>query len=336
MQGGATGGSTRLSTTRIVVTATLKLILGTASLLLLASIVIFALVRLSPGDPVEMEFGESGADAYLSAEEQELFRAQRREELGLDGPVVMQYALWVSRVIQLDLGVSYRTGQPVSAEIASRLPASVALGVCGFAIALALAIGLGALSAARSDGALDHGIRMSTLIIATVPTFLTGSMALRWASGEFGYVLAGPATVEKIWLPALIMGLSSAATMSRLIRSSLIAERNKPYAVAAAARGASPTMVLARHVARPAITPVLTLAGLALASLVAGSVITETVFSWPGVSAYAVGAIADQDYAVVQAYVLLVVAVVIVVNRSVDALQHVLDPRVAQRSETPA
>ncbi|MGW6033643.1 ABC transporter permease [Gordonia terrae] len=310
-----------------------RFLTGTVGLLLVASVLIFALVRSAPGDPVEIEFGTTGADAYLTPEQQADAREQRRAELGLDGPIPIQYLLWLERVVRFDLGVSYRTGQPVSEEILSRLPASVALGATGFAVAMLLAIAMGLLGARRPGSASDHVIRLGTLAVATVPTFLSGTILLRWAAGQFDYPLAGPATMAKLWLPALVIGLSSMATMSRLLRASLIAERSTPYATAAVARGAGPGTVLIRHVGRPALTPVLTLAGLAFAGLVAGSVITETVFSWPGVSAYAVGAIADQDYAVVQAYVLLVVAVVVTVNRAVDAVQSVLDPRVDQRVE---
>ncbi|MFE0749928.1 ABC transporter permease [Gordonia sp. NPDC058843] len=318
------------------IAAAARFLVGTFGLLLVASVLIFTLVRSAPGDPIEIEFGSTGADAYLTPEQQAQARELRRDELGLDGPVVFQYLRWLERVVQLDLGISYRTGQPVTEEILSRLPASIALGAAGFAVAMLLAIAMGLLGARRPGDASDHAIRLGTLAMATVPTFLSGTILLRWAAGQFDYPLAGAATVAKVWLPALVIGLSSMATMSRLLRASLIAERSRPYAAAAAARGAGPSTVLLRHVGRPALTPVLTLAGLAFAGLIAGSVITETVFSWPGVSAYAVGAIADQDYAVVQAYVLLVVAVVVIVNRAVDAVQNVLDPRVAQRAEVPA
>ncbi|MEZ5090135.1 MAG: ABC transporter permease [Micropruina sp.] len=313
-----------------------RFVVGTVALLLVASVLIFALVRSSPGDPVEIEFGQTGADAYLTPAEQQRVREQRRAELGLDGPLTVQYLRWLERVVRLDLGVSYRTGQPVVEELVSRLPASAVLGVAGFALALGLAVGFALLGAHRPGSPTDHGVRLLVLVAAAVPTFLSGSILLRWAAQQFGYPLAGAASPGKVWLPALVMGLSSAATMSRLLRASLIAERGKPYATAALARGAGPGRVLLRHVARPAVTPILTLAGLSLANLVAGSVITETVFSWPGVSAYAVGAIADQDYAVVQAYLLLVVVVVVVVNRSVDVLQRGLDPRVRQRTEAVA
>lgn len=310
-----------------------RFIAGTLGLLLIASILVFGLIRSAPGDPVETEFGITGADAFLTAEQQQEARELRRIELGLDGPLPVQYVRWLRNVIALDLGLSYRTGQPVAEELLTRLPASLGLGLAGFAVALVLAVGLAFLGARWQGSAVDHSTRVLTLVAAAVPTFLSGVLLLRFAAQHFDYPLAGPATLSKVWLPALVMGVSSVATMSRLLRASLIAEGAKPYAAAAAARGAGPARVLVRHVARPAATPVLTLVGLTFANLVAGSIITETIFAWPGVNAYAIGAIGDEDYAVVQAYVLLVVAVVVVVNRGVDALQTVLDPRVQQRVE---
>lgn len=316
--------------------ATVRFVLSTTALLLLASVLVFALVRSAPGDPVEVEFGESGVDALLTETEQAAARDARREELGLDGTLVEQYLRWLDRVVHLDLGVSYRTDRPVVVELGERLSASAVLGLAGFGVAVALAVSFALVGARRPGSPGDHATRVAALVLAAVPTFLSGSLLLRLAAEGLDYPLAGPASLEKLWLPALVMGASSTATMSRVLRASLVAERGRPYATAAAARGAGPGRVLLRHVARPATAPVMTLAGLALASLVAASVITETIFAWPGVSAYAVGAIAAQDYAVVQAYVLLVVLVVVVVNRGVDAVQSVMDPRVRLRAEVAA
>lgn len=307
-----------------------------AGLLLVASVLVFALVRAAPGDAVDVEFGESGASALLSPAEEAAARARRARELGLDRGVLEQYLRWLGRVARLDLGTSFRTGRPVADELVERVPASAALGGAGFVVALAGAWLVALLSARRPGGLLDHALRLVSLAATAVPTFLLGSLTLRYAAEWAGYPIAGDASGRRLWLPALVLGVGAMPVVARLLRASLISEYGRPYAVAARARGASPARVTLRHVLRPAFTPLLTLAGLTLASLVAASVITEVIFSWPGVSEYAVAAISAKDYPVVQAYLLLVVVVVVIVNRAVDVVQHLLDPRVGHAAEVAA
>lgn len=303
-------------------------------LLLAASVLIFAVVRASPADPAESQLGT--ATAGLSVEEIAAAEQRLRAEFGLDRPLPEQYGRWVASMAAGDWGTSYRTGQPVRQEIVQRLPASLALGTAAFAIAMLLGVGGALLASRRPGGVADHLTRMGTLGAAAIPTFLSGILLLRLFADTIDYPIVGPATAERIWLPALVMGVSSVPTLSRVLRASLIAERGRPYAVAAVARGASPARTLLRHVLRPAASPVLTLAGLALAALLTGSVITEVIFSWPGVAGYAVEAIETQDYPVVQAYVLLTTVGVIVVNRGVDVAQRLLDPRGDARAEAVA
>jgi ABC-type dipeptide/oligopeptide/nickel transport system permease component len=314
----------------------LRAVLTAAGLLIVASVLVFALVRAAPGDAVDVEFSESGASALLTPQEEAAARAQRASELGLDRGVVWQYLHWLDRVVRLDLGTSFRTGRPVATELAERLPASLALGAAGFLIALVGAWLVAVVSARRPGGVADQVLRVVSLSATAVPTFLLGSLLLRYAAQWFDYPVAGDATAGRLWLPALVLGVGTLPTMARLLRASLITERGQPYAVAARARGASPARVTFRHVMRPAFTPLLTLAGLTLAGLVAGTVITEVIFSWPGVSAYAVDGIAAKDYPVVQAYLMLVVVLVVVVNRLVDLAQHLLDPRVGHAARGSA
>jgi ABC-type dipeptide/oligopeptide/nickel transport system permease component len=169
-----------------------------------------------------------------------------------------------------------------------------------------------------------------------VPSFLLGTIALQIATGATGYRIAGPASLDRLWLPALVLGIAVTPTMSRVLRAALVAEQGRLYAVAALARGASPTRMLLRHALRPALGPVLILGGLAFASLVTGSIITEAVFTWPGVGLFAVDAIAAQDYPVVQAYVVLATALVVLVNRGVDLAARLVDPRQDARAEVVA
>lgn len=309
---------------------------GTAGILLVASLLVFAMVRSAPGDPVEVELAASGAAAYLTPAELAEAKAERRAELGLDGTALEQYAAWMPAVVRLDLGTSFQSGRPVTTELAERLPASLALAALAFALSVLMVLVVAVASARRPGSATDHALRLSTIAVAAVPSFLLGSFALREAATHLGYPIAGPVTAERIWLPALVLAVSGVPTLARVLRAALIAEGGQPYAEAARARGTSRIRVLTGHLLRPAGAPVLTLAGLQLSGLVAGSVITEVVFSWPGVAAYSVTAIEAQDYPVIQAYVLLMVVVVVVVNRTVDLLQRWLDPRVDHRAEVLA
>jgi ABC-type dipeptide/oligopeptide/nickel transport system permease component len=317
------------------VRAALRSIAGTVGMLLVASIVVFAMVRSAPGDPVDVQLGESGGIS-LSQEDEDRIRAERLAELGLDRSLPEQYALWLARMVSGDWGTSYRTGQPVLGEMLDRLPASLALGATGFGVAVVLAAGLALLASRRPGGVVDQVVRLVTLATVAVPSFLLGTLALQIATGTTGYRIAGPASLDRIWLPALVLGIAVTPTMSRVLRASLVAERGRLYAVAALARGASHGRTLLRHVLRPAIGPVLILGGLAFASLVTGSIITEAVFTWPGVGLFAVDAIAAQDYPVVQAYVVLATALVVLVNRGVDLAGRLVDPRQDVRAEAVA
>lgn len=314
-----------------MVRAILRACAGTAALLLVASALVFALVRSAPGDPVDVQLGQVGGVGLQRADVDRI-RADRLVELGLDRPMFEQYLDWLGRMLTGDWGTSYLTGRSVLAEMADRLPATLGLGSAGFATGVVVAGGLALLASRRPGSPADQSIRLVTLVTVAVPSFLLGTIALQVSTAWFGYPVAGPATAERIWLPALVLGVAISPTMSRVLRASLIAEGGRLYAVAATARGATPGRRLLRHVLRPATSPVLTLAGMAFASLITGAIITEAVFSWPGIGLYAVAAIAAQDYPVVQAYVLVTTAVVVLINRGVDLAQRVLDPRDGART----
>jgi ABC-type dipeptide/oligopeptide/nickel transport system permease component len=310
----------------------LRTVAATAVVLLITSAAVFALVRSAPGDPVDVQLGESGGVALSQADEDRI-RAERLVELGLDRPLPEQYARWLGRMATGDWGTSYRSGRPVLVEIADRVPASLLLGVTGFAVSVLLAGALAVLASRRPGGPTDQAVRLLTLLTVAVPSFLLGTIALQVATGAVGYRIAGPASLDRLWLPALVLGVASTPTMSRVLRASLVAERGRLYAVAAQARGTSAGRTLMRHVLRPAVAPVLILGGLAFASLVTGSIITEAVFTWPGVGQYAVDAISAQDYPVIQAYVLLATTLVVLANQAVDLAARVVDPRGDARAE---
>lgn len=303
------------------------------ALVLAASVLVFALVRSAPGDPVDLEFSASGASTFLSLEEDTRLREARRAELGLEKTVPEQYLSWLGRVVTGNLGTSYRTGESVMAEIADRLPASLGLGAGAMALLLLASALTAWLASRRPDGWVDQLLRLFSIAAAAVPTFLTATFVLRWAAEAIGYPIAGEASVTRLWLPAVVMAVSGVPTMARVLRASVLEQSAQTYAMAAKARGALPGTLLLRHVLRPSLAPVATLAGLSTAALMGGAVITEVVFSWPGIGAYAVEAIAAQDYPVVQAYVVVMVLLAIIANRLVDVGQRLLDPRTAQAME---
>lgn len=306
------------------------------ALVLAASVLVFALIRSAPGDPVDIEFGASGASTFLTPEEDTRFREARRAELGLDRSVPEQYLIWLGRVVTGDFGTSFRTGESVLSEVADRLPASMGLGFCAMGLLLLMS-GLTAwLAVRRPDGLMDQVLRILSIAAAAVPTFLTATLGLRWAAEAAGYPIAGEATASRLWLPAVVMAVSGVPTMARVLRASVLEQSAMTYAAAAKARGAGPRTVLLRHTLRPSLAPVLTLAGLSTATLMGGAVITEVVFSWPGVGAYAVEAIAAQDYPVIQAYVIVMVLMAIIVNRSIDVGQRLLDPRTSRAMKATA
>ncbi|MFR9806533.1 ABC transporter permease [Pseudonocardia sp. RS010] len=310
-------------------------LLGGLATLFVASVVVFVLVRTAPGDPVDVQLNEAGGIALSQADEERI-RAELRAELGLDRPMVEQYLNWLGRMVRGDWGTSYRTGQPVAAEMLDRMPASLLLGACGFAVGVLLAGALALAASRRPGGVADQAVRLLTLTTVAVPSFLLGTIGLQLATAAVGYRIAGPASVERLWLPALVLGVSIMPTLSRVLRASLVAEGGRLYAVAALARGASPERTLLRHVLRPAVAPVMVLGGLAFASLVTGSIITEAVFTWPGIGNYAVEAISAQDYPVIQAYVVVTTLLVVVVNRGMDIASRLVDPRGDARVEAVA
>ena len=306
-----------------------RAVAGLVGTLAIVSVGVFALVRSAPGDPIDVELGPLLGQSGLTVVEVAEFRAARERELGLDRPIPEQYRRWLARVVRGDLGVSFRNRRPVRDELVRHLPASLALGGAGLTVGVGLAGGLAALASRRPGGPVDHAVRVFSLVGASLPAFLSGLLALSvFARTSGGYQITGPASFGRLWLPALVLGVATAPTPLRLLRSALVTERGRLYAVAAVARGVGPTRLVARHTARPAVAPVLSMAGITLAGLVTGSILTETVFSWPGLGRLVVDAIESQDYPVVQGYVLVVFAFVVVANAVAGALQRLVDPTV--------
>lgn len=297
--------------------------------LLVTSLVTFTLIRLAPGDPVAIMFGPTDSTGVREGDVGEDIQAEVRARLGLDQPAPMQYAVWLGRIAILDLGTSFRSRQPVAVELGSRLPTTLLLAVIAFGLEAVLAVGLGVVSALRPGSLADHLIRLVGLACVAMPAFWLGLMLLYIFAVEFQWVrVGGEATLSQAMLPAVTLALVRAPRLTRVLRASLLDELGQLYVWLARAKGLPESVLLVRHALPNALLPSLGLFGLSLGGLVTGSVVIETVFSWPGIGKLVADSIAARDYPVVQGYVLLVTATIVTVSFCADLLHAALDPRI--------
>lgn len=281
---------------------------------------VFFLIHLTPGDPVEVMLGEHAAPAD---------RAALRSSLGLDRPLGVQYADYVRRLARLDLGVSLHSRRPIASLLAERIPATAALAGAALAVAAVLALGLGTLAAVRRGSAWDFGAMGFAMLGVSVPNFVLGPVLILVFSVWLGWLpVSGREEPASIVLPALTLGTALAAILSRMVRSSLLEVLGEDYVRTARSKGAGGARVVFVHALRNAMLPVATLLGLQLGALLGGAVITEIVFAWPGVGQLTIDAIRQRDYPVLQACVLLVSLGYVAVNTLTDAVYAWLDPRI--------
>ena len=309
----------------------LRRLLATIPVLLLVTAGVFALIHLTPGDPIDAMMAESVDDSV---------KRQLRSDLGLDRPLYLQYATWMGRLLQGDLGSSIRNREPVIENVGRRIKPSLQLAGFAMAISLLVATPIGILSAARRNTMLDRfgtsfalfGICMPNFLIALLLIFLFG-VTLRWLPIS-GYV----DPMEEFWdgirslaLPAITLGLALAAVITRTLRSSMLEALSEDYIRTARAKGLSDGAVIRRHALKNALIPVVTVLGLQLGTLIGGAVITEYVFALPGVGRLVVDAVFARDYPLVQGVVLLIAVGFILSNLMVDLLYGWIDPRIRQR-----
>ena len=306
-------------------------IAATIPVLLLVTAGVFALIHLTPGDPIDAMMAESVDDSV---------KRELRQTLGLDRPLYLQYASWMGRLLQGDLGRSIRNQEPVIENVGRRIKPSLQLAGLAMAISLLVATPIGILSAARRNSTLDRfgtsfalfGICMPNFLIALLLIFLFG-VTLRWLPIS-GYV----DPTEELWaglrslaLPAITLGLALAAVITRTLRSSMLEALSEDYIRTARAKGLSDGAVIRRHALKNALIPVVTVLGLQLGTLIGGAVITEYVFALPGVGRLVVDAVFARDYPLVQGVVLLIATGYIVSNLAVDLLDGWIDPRIRHR-----
>ena len=284
------------------------------------SLLVFLLIHLIPGDPVEVMLGESSQPAD---------RAALRHALHLDLPLYQQMGNYYVRLLHLDFGTSLHSKRAIADLLLERIPATFELALAALVFAVLIAFPLGMLAAVRKGGAWDDGAMVFSMIGISIPNFWMGPILILVFSLWLGWFpVSGREGPTSLILPALTLGTAMAAILSRMVRTTLLEVLSEDYIRTAYAKGLDSRTVLLGHALRNALLPVITLLGLQLGALLAGAVITEIVFSWPGVGQLTIEAIQRRDYPVVQACVLLVSVTYVVVNTATDLVYAWLDPRI--------
>ncbi len=290
------------------------------------TIMVFLLIHLVPGDPVEVMLGDSATPA-----DRELLR----HSLGLDQPISTQFLNYISALIHFDLGTSIHSGRAISDILAPRILPTVYLTLSALFVAMMIAFPLGILAAIYKDTWVDHLTMMISLSGISIPNFLMGPLLILFFSIYLGWLpVSGNASPLSLILPAVTLGTALAAILSRMIRASLLDVLGEDYIRTAKAKGLSGFVVITKHALRNAMLPVLTIIGLQLGALLGGAVITEMIFSWPGLGQLTIDSIQKRDYPIVQACILLIASTYVIVNTLTDILYAMLDPRIRLRGKT--
>jgi peptide/nickel transport system permease protein len=307
--------------TRFMTTRILSAMIGLLGVICL----VFLLIHVIPGDPIEVMLGESA---------QPTDKETLRHALGLDLPIHQQWWMYFKALLHLDFGTSLFSGRAIVDLLIERIPATLYLSLVSLLVAIALALPLGLLAAVRQHTPLDYGAMGFALFGMSIPNFwmgplliLVGALWLGWfpVSGQEGW--------NAVVLPALTLGTAMAAILARMIRSSVLEVLGEDFMRTARAKGLSSTRAVMLHALPNSLLPILTLLGLQLGGLLGGAVITETVFAWPGLGLLMIEAIQQRDYPVVQAAVLCISVTYIVVNLLTDLLYAWLDPRIQFKTE---
>ncbi len=309
----------------------------------------FVLIRLVPGDPIETLAGERGIDPAR--------HEQLRKEYGLDKPLLVQYGIYLSRLVQGDLGKSIITHESVIGEFRSLFPATIELAVCAILFALIIGLPAGMIAAVKRNSIFDHGVMAASLTGYSMPIFWWGLLLILLFSVQLGITpvsgrLAAQYYIEPVTgfllidallsdekgafgsalshivLPAIVLGTVPLAVVARMTRSAMLEVLGEDYIRTARAKGLPAWRVVAVHAFRNALIPVITVIGLQVGSLFTGAILTETIFSWPGVGKWLIEAISRRDYPVLQGGALLLGAVVMSVNLLVDVLYGLINPRI--------
>jgi peptide/nickel transport system permease protein len=306
----------------------LRRLVSLVPVLFIVGVTAFFLMQLIPGDPATVLLGPDAPDHEVEA---------LRIELGLDRPVILQFFSWLGRVLQGDLGDSYYLGRGVTESIVMRMPATLQLAFAALVIAIAVGMPLGILAAVKQGSWIDRVVMIFAMVGISAPSFWIGlnfilvfSVTLRWFPTG-GYVPLSEDFIEGVRhlvLPALALGINQAALIARMTRSSVLDVLRQDYVRTARSKGVSERRVIWRHMLKNAMNPVLTVIGISFGVLMSGTVIVETVFTYPGLGRLVVLAVQRRDYPLVQGVLLLAAALYMLINLIVDLLYVVFDPRI--------
>ena len=303
-----------------MLTYILQRLLGALLVILGVVSIVFLLIHIIPGDPVEIMLGESASTTDREA---------LRVALGLNQPIWVQFQQYLAGLLQLDMGNSIHFRRPVTDLLLERLPATGLLAAMTLLLTLLLALPLGIIAAVRRDTVWDSGAMTFSMLGVSIPNFWLGPILILVFSLWLGWFpVSGRSGFGSVILPALTLSTGLIAILSRMVRSSLLEVLGEDYIRTATAKGLPRQRVILNHGLRNALLPVITLLGLQLGALLAGAVITETVFSWPGVGLLTIESIQSRDYPVVQACVLLISVTYVLVNLLTDLAYAWIDPRI--------
>ena len=326
----------------------IRRIVGAIPVLIAISFLIFMLMHIAPGDPVTLMLGDNAIPEDV---------AKLRSELGLDKPILVQYWDFLSRAVVGDFGRSLKFGEPVMKLVTERLPATLELALASLIVAILIAVPLGVYSAIKHNSLLDHAGMSVALIGVSLPNFWLGIMLIYFLGGQLnllpvagrieygidvksitglylidsvitGNFAAFNSVLKHLFMPAFTLGSALAAIVTRISRSSVLEVMRQDYVTTARAKGLSEKTVIWRHILRNALITIITILGLQLGALLSGSVVTETVFSYPGIGDLLIQSISARDYKLSQILILMFAVTYFVVNLLVDFLYSWVDPRI--------
>ena len=297
-----------------------KRVLAVIPVLIIISFLTVAMLRLAPGDPAATLAGDTATPAQIQA---------IRHDLRLDRSIPVQYALFVRDIFHGDLGRSLKNNRKVTAELRTRMPYTAQLTAAAMVFAIVVGVSIGIVSATRQNSILDNIVMVGVVTGYSFPSFWAGLLLILFFGVKLGWLpFVGDEGPKNLILPALTLGLQPAAVLARLTRSSMIEVVHLDYIRTAWAKGLRERAIIVRHALKNALIPVTTVIGLEVGALLGGAVITETIFSWPGLGTLAVTAINSRDYPMVQGVVLLATVTFVMINLIVDLLYGFLDPRI--------
>jgi peptide/nickel transport system permease protein len=292
---------------------TIPVLLGVATL-------VFALIHLVPGDPAQAMLGEGASQDEVN---------KLRHSLGLDRPLVTQYKAFLGGIARGDLGTSFRYNTPVTAQLREKFPNTARLALAAMLVALVVAIPLGIIAAVFRGTFIDHAAMTLSLVGISMPNFWLGPLLAILFAVRLGWLpVSGTGGLSHLVLPAITLGAALAAILARMTRASVLEELRELYVLAARARGLSGVRAVVRHAFRNSLIPIVTIIGLQFGAVLTGTIITETIFAWPGIGRLLIQAINFRDYPLVQGCILFISVTYVAMNLLTDLTYSLLDPRI--------